>query len=289
MPDSPLRKGIERRLRFIEFRLQWEGRINRGDLVETFGISIPQASSDIAQYDDLAPDNLSYDASAKTYFAADSLVPIFEPADPQDYLSRLRSISYGLSTPSEMWIGRAPVVGRVPYPKRGVTAATLRHVLRAMSEQLALEIHYQSLTRAEPIWRWITPHAFGYDGHRWHARAFCHKRGDFRDFVLGRILEIRAEKPDQIDPRDDRAWQTEVTLLVGVHRDLSEAQRRSVELDYEMTDGRLEIPVRAALVHYIKRWLRLDLDPDKVRPEQQQVVLVNRNEIDEVVSQLRGY
>ena len=30
--------GVERRLEFIEFRLFWEGRVNRADLIDTFGV-----------------------------------------------------------------------------------------------------------------------------------------------------------------------------------------------------------------------------------------------------------
>ncbi|MES2390903.1 MAG: hypothetical protein V4555_04635, partial [Acidobacteriota bacterium] len=44
----PARWGQERRLEFIEFRLQWEGRVNRSDLVNYFSISVPQASLDFA-------------------------------------------------------------------------------------------------------------------------------------------------------------------------------------------------------------------------------------------------
>ncbi len=53
-------------------RLRWERRINRMDLTEHFGISIPQASLDIAKYTELAPNNLIYDRSSKTYTAAPS-------------------------------------------------------------------------------------------------------------------------------------------------------------------------------------------------------------------------
>lgn len=45
-----VRWGVQRRLEFIDFRLFWDGRFNRRDLAETFGISAQQASSDIAQY-----------------------------------------------------------------------------------------------------------------------------------------------------------------------------------------------------------------------------------------------
>ena len=42
--------GVERRYEFIEFRLYWQGRINRSDLMEVFGISVQQASKDLSNY-----------------------------------------------------------------------------------------------------------------------------------------------------------------------------------------------------------------------------------------------
>jgi hypothetical protein len=68
-PTKGLSWGLERRLQFIDFRLRWEGRLNRTDLVEHFGLSIPQVSLDIAKYAELAPGNLTYDRSSKTYVA----------------------------------------------------------------------------------------------------------------------------------------------------------------------------------------------------------------------------
>ena len=64
---SSLRWGVERRLEFIEFRLFWEGWINRGDLTRFFGVSVPQASKDLSQYQELAPGNMEYDKSERRY------------------------------------------------------------------------------------------------------------------------------------------------------------------------------------------------------------------------------
>jgi hypothetical protein len=44
-----------------------EGAYQQGGLTGHFGISVPQASADISRYQELAPDNIEYDASAKTY------------------------------------------------------------------------------------------------------------------------------------------------------------------------------------------------------------------------------
>ena len=59
--------GAERRNEFIEFRVFWHGRINRSDLMETFGISLQQASLDLTGYAERWKRNLVYDKSLRTY------------------------------------------------------------------------------------------------------------------------------------------------------------------------------------------------------------------------------
>ncbi len=59
--------NIKQRLEFIEFRLFWEGKINRKDLIDSFHVSVPQASTDIKSYKKKAPGNIYYDKSVKQY------------------------------------------------------------------------------------------------------------------------------------------------------------------------------------------------------------------------------
>ena len=68
-----LRWAPEQRLEFIEFRLFWDGAVNRSDLMDRFGISEPQASKDLAAYRDLAANNIEYDSSKKRYVSGESL------------------------------------------------------------------------------------------------------------------------------------------------------------------------------------------------------------------------
>lgn len=93
--------GVERRLEFIEFRLFWEGGVNRSDIIEMFDVSVPQASKDLTLYQERAPHNAIYDKSAKRYVAAPDFSPIFLSPDPDGYLSRLRSLAEGLTESSE--------------------------------------------------------------------------------------------------------------------------------------------------------------------------------------------
>ena len=69
MPDPVEQPGrnLAPRLEFIEWRLFWEGRLNRSDLEERFGISTPQASVDLRHYRKLAGANIEYDATQKRF------------------------------------------------------------------------------------------------------------------------------------------------------------------------------------------------------------------------------
>ena len=61
-----LRWSVEQRLEFIEFRLFWQGQVNRSDLIETFQVSINQASGDLTKYSDLAPGNMVYNVRVRS-------------------------------------------------------------------------------------------------------------------------------------------------------------------------------------------------------------------------------
>ena len=87
--------GVDRRLEFIDFRLFWDDRTNHGDLTEQFGISTPQASVGFARYQEMAPDNLTYDPSLKCDLAAATYRPVFEVEDSDRYLALLNSFANG--------------------------------------------------------------------------------------------------------------------------------------------------------------------------------------------------
>ena len=274
-----LRWGVERRLEFIEFRLFWEGHVNRSDLIEAFGISVQQASADLNRYQGLAAANIFYDKSAKAYVRGSVFEPLFLQPDAGRYLSQLRSVAEGILDKADAWIGQFPNFDTAAAPSRAVTAATLRSVVASIRRSEAIEIKYQSLSRIEPMWRWVAPHAIGFDGFRWHARAFCEIDLTFKDFVLSRILNTRETRPSERSPEADADWQTQVVLQIGPHPELTETQKKVVGLDYGMRDGKAEISVRRALLYYTLKRLGLDTDPSARRPQDQQIVLLNASEL----------
>src|SRR5947208_1700764 len=86
---SGARWGQERRLEFIDYRLRWDGHLNRSDLTGFFGISVPQASLDLSEYTKRAPDNLAYDASVRIYKSGPSFRPLFAATALSRYLDDL--------------------------------------------------------------------------------------------------------------------------------------------------------------------------------------------------------
>lgn len=281
MGDSKpsLRWGVEQKLQFIEFRLFWEGHVNRSDLIEKFGVSPNQASGDLNRYIALVPDNMVYDKSGKTYVRSSAFKPLFLKPDATQFLSQVRSVAEGIITPEEAWIGNLPAFDATPAPARGIDPVVLRSIVTANKRHEAIEVLYQSMSAPDPEWRWIAPHALAFDGFRWHARSFCEKSGEYRDFVISRILETRQTRAAKKQAVSDAAWEEVVELEVGPHPDLSPNQRRVIELDYGMENGSVTIPVRRALLYYALKRLGLDTDPSARKPQDQQIVLINTKAI----------
>lgn len=274
----------ERRLEFIDFRLRWDGRLNRGDLVDFFGISVPQASLDISRYSELAPGNLVYDRSSRAYLASDDFSPLYASSDASRYLSELLDQVAGFDSGPSSFLAWAPTVATVPSPERTFRIDVLVALLKAIREGKALRVLYQSMTRPHPTSRTLSPHALAHDGFRWHARAYCHTRKEFRDFVIARMLEVNGSEPAATaSAEDDQEWHTIVPLVLVPHPNLSESHRRAIELDFGMKDGQVEFQCRQAFLFYALRHLRLDLD-QSARPETQQIALKNRAFVETVMA-----
>ncbi|MAO55987.1 MAG: transcriptional regulator [Rhodospirillaceae bacterium] len=277
-----MRWGVEKRLEFIEFRLFWEGGINRADIMDQFGVSVPQASKDLTLYEEKAPGNLAYDKSAKRYLAAEKFKPVFLNPDASAYLAQLRAGGLSGDGLEESWLSAVPSFDTLPIPYRRVTVDVLRKILATIRANRAVEIKYQSMSdhRPDPAWRWITPHALGNDGLRWHVRAFCHIDRKFKDFILSRCLEIRGDADPGATPPEDQFWQEKFDVTLVPNPKLSAPQQDVIAQDYEMQDGKVVVPVRMALLYYFLKRLRLDVVDALDRPQEAPVIVSNRAEFD---------
>lgn len=267
--------GQDRRLQFIDFRLRWSGQLNRTDLTEYFGISVPQASLDVSLYSSLTPDNLLYDRGTKAYLSGPAFKPLYQRTSAKRFLAELLATEVGIMDPRASFIGHGPACAIAASPERSLDDETVVRVVRAIMHRQKLLVAYQSMSSPEPSQRWLSPHALGYDGFRWHMRAYCHKREAFNDFVLARILSISAADGTEVDPANDAIWHRLVDLVLAPHPALVGGKRRVIELDYGMVDGEVHLSCRQALLYYTLKRLGL-LKAEAADPNEQQIILANR-------------
>lgn len=283
--DGKINWSVERRLEFIEFRLSWEGGVRRSDIMNAFRVSEPQASKDLTLYQERAPGNAIYDKVSRRYVASDGFRPVCLKGGPDEYLTRLRSLGEGLTDPRESWIGTRPDVDVVLTPARDVSDGCLRSILSAHRAAGSIEILYQSMSpdRVDPTWRRISPHAFGYDGFRWHARAYCHLTDRFKDFLLPRVLGSRHPGAAGLPGSEDRLWQDRFRVRIAPHPKLGPQQQAIVAKDYGMVDGTTVLEVRFAMLFYVLKRLNLLDHPEDRSARSQHIVVANRVETDDAL------
>lgn len=269
----------DRRFKFIDYRLSWDGRIRRTDLTDFFGISLPQASADLAKYSEAAPSNISYDLSQKCYVRANDFHAMYSRSSASMYMSELLAIASGVMERSATFVGWAPPVGLAPSPVRSFDGQVLATFVQAIREERRVTISYQGVRSPEPVEREISPTAFAYDGMRWHARAYCHMRNAFRDFVVGRVVRATLGEKTNCSAKDDQQWNRMLSLRIGPHPGLLPAARKAIELEFGMVGGEVELQCRHALLYYALRRLRLEEDTNEAVAPAQQIVLVNRDEL----------
>lgn len=281
MQTDQLRQSVIQRLTFIEQRLYWEGRLVKQDLVDHFGISLPQASLDVATYQRHVQGAMAYDPKEKAFLPSETFEPKWMAPDARGYLSQLLLLADEAITEKESWLGTAPSLAAIPKVRRRLDAKVLRAVVAAIRSKKALEISYQSMSSSERTSRWVAPHGLAFDGFRWHTRVWCYKKSMFIDLVLARFLAVGSTRPAEVDGRVDREWNEHIVVKLAPHPELPLAHQKAIELDYGMEDGHIGVRMRVALFYYFERHLCLDIEAE---PKRKQVVILNRAEIDSALA-----
>ena len=248
------------RLAFVELRVRFLGEIRRQDLVTRFGIQSAAASRDLALYKDLAPGNLEYDASVKTYVLGTDFKPFFS-FSPDRVLSWLtQGFGDGEPLAFKSWVN-SEIPSRLTQPDLTVLAS----VSRAIHHMCPLGIEYHSISSGRTK-REIVPFALVDNGLRWHVRAFDRQAQEFRDFVITRIRRPSVLKGHAVAAHEmsdqDIQWTRIVELDVVPHPD--QPHPEITVMDYGMQDGVLKMRLRAATAGYILRKWSVDCSPDHV-------------------------
>lgn len=274
-----LRWGVRRRLEFIDFRLFWDGRFNRSDLSATFGISAQQASADIAQYEKIASTNLRYDRAEKAYTRADAFAPAFIGETIERYLLQLVAIENRWMRPEDTWFDNIPPIEVITLGRRPTDPTVLLRVLDAIRKRQEIDIEYSSLTGSVQPSRTIAPHALAHSAGRWYVRSWSRDHNDFRDYNLNRIAAVTNHRPATINVTLDFEWAHLINLIIRPNPALSRERQAAVASEHGMTDGQLTRPCRLSLSFYLMSEYNLDVEPGVLKPEKQQIILHNRDEV----------
>lgn len=249
------------RLRMIEVLLWWRGWIRRSDLIEHFGISPAQASSDIQRLLELNSTGVTYHTARKRYEAGEKFSCVVHQPLWEEALSLLpgatperKVISFTTETSSDS------VVDSVQPLRRTVKENVLRRIYLALRGKQSLEVRYLSVNSSSRRWRKIIPRGFGWDGNRWHVRAWDVEAEQWKDFVLGRMEDCRWPTTAGEEPPRDADWETFVTLKIKPNRKLDKAAQDAIRLDYGMSNQGLTLRVRKAMELYWRRHLHLTVE-----------------------------
>jgi hypothetical protein len=279
-PVTGLRWGVRKRLEFIDFRLLWHGRFTRAALAEAFGMSAQQATTDIALYQEMAPQNLRYDHPQRSFLRTPEYSPLFVGESADRYLLQLVAVDSGWMRQDETWFETLPPIDVASLSRRPTDPKILLGVLDSLRARTEISVDYLSMTGTPESLRQIAPHAMDYCAGRWYVRAWSRDHNDFRYYNLNRIKAVQDSTASTIDPALDYEWAHTVELLIAPNPGLSAQRREAVETEYRMEGGVLAWPVRLSLSFFLMSEHNLDVEPGLLSPEKQQLVLTNREEIE---------
>lgn len=270
------------RLSYLDFCLYFLGEFRRADMMARFDCAPAVVTRDIALYRQMAPANLELDPSSKAYHILPGFVPLFEHRLEQVMAALMHGEPYSIET-----LGSPLLPGDYPALLNRPAMKILAAISRAIRQQRLLKICYHSASSGEQE-RVIAPHALVDSGLRLHVRAYDRLRGTFRDFVLSRIksLALLDDHPGLHEVHSkDAQWNKHIVLEIIAHpaQELPEI----VQMDYQMHEGSLIFPVRAALAGYsLQRW-NVDVSANhSLRGHQFRLWLRNYSVLDGVESAL---
>ncbi len=272
----------EQRLSTLKLLLLWEGFLNRSRLASLLGLGDIRASQLIQEFRTKYPRWLTWNSRSRSYHATHEAYVTTKRGDKvhdsaaslANYLS-LIGVPY-VTTDTES-IG--PICGAFPdlsTPDPRIFAV-LSQAIRLHS---AVEITYRSMKEPAPHQRIVSPHHLVRAGRRWHVRAYCSTNQDFRDYALGRIVDVAPLDSPQEQPEEaDAAWNAKVPVRLIAHPDLSREQEEVIRFEYFNNTSARVVTCRGALLGYFVQDTRAATNVKRQRPPEYQLAVANLEEV----------
>jgi hypothetical protein len=250
--------------------LLWEGRVSRARLVSEYGLSPIRASEWLRDFRNSYPEWRVWDSKLKADVATSMAYANAERASRSSAISTML-VPYALNAPGK------PL--SITWNFVSISPRIFSRFNLGIADRLRVSFLYCSMNNPKPHERTIEPHSLLRAGRRWHVRGYCLQRQDFRDFVLGRMSEVRLlTEPSLVNVATDTAWSTVLQVKIAAHPRLSHAQQLVVRNEYfNGASVRVE-SCRAALLDYMVQELMAATDVDRQVPPDYQLAIENTEE-----------
>lgn len=251
------------RIRDLRAILEWEGVIDNARIREALGVQPVWASRLLAALVSLMGDAVTRETSHSPVRMRPGGRKAIVSAD--DYLRVALQDTQAVSPVED---ARAEL--------SGVDRELFALLVAACRNSTGVSITYFSISSPHGTQRVIFPHTLVRAPRRWHARAWCAERSEFRDFALGRIATAKpVEDAAPMARSEDRDWIEEVRLTLQAHPLLSIEQRSVIEREYFRGAKSRNLSVRRCLAAYVLQDLRVAIDALCEKPPQFQLALLD--------------
>jgi hypothetical protein len=229
-------------------------------LMETFGISRPQAQKDIKLYQQLAPKATKpYQLGIPYHQPTECFEPVLLSGEDLQWQSIEDYAPPSAGHATEM-----------PMLKRRHNLPVLARLLSAIEHQRSIEAVIATMNSPKGRGRRLTPTAVAFVNNRYHVRAFCWDHMGYRDFLIGRFMSnpkvVKApssvkdwgenapafERCNGVPPEVDTEWKQLIELELKPNPHLSDEQQSLIVSDYELDQGGAwkRITLRKPLIGY---------------------------------------
>lgn len=257
----------------METLLLWEGSLDNARVREVFGLQTVQASRMVAAFIAEHKHDVLRATAHAPVVGAEGFKPIYASTEPDEYLRLVAQLR-----PAEV----APFIEDARIDLAPASAQIYSTLNRACRLQLGVKLRYRSLKNPEGVERIVFPHSLVRAARRWHVRAWCATRQEYRDFALGRIQSsVLTEEHMEDGGAGDLAWHEFTDMVIAPHPALSASQTSLLRDEYLGGRATAHVQVRRALISYVAQDLRLAINPEKDIPPAYQLLLVNASQFPE--------
>lgn len=270
--------GLEQ-LSELETLLRWEGELDNARIRQFLGVQAVRASRLLGQLIERLGSLIQRPSKRGpiVWASAAAQSPLRE--SPDAYLKLMSSAPGGKEA-------LLPCLHDARTDLTAVHPGVFSTVLQAARAGTGVQILYRSMNNPQGSQRRLYPHALVRAPRRWHMRAWCCERGEFRDFVLSRVQSIQAledPRPEQAAPEQDSSWTRIIDLRIIPHPHLSEAQQNLIAEEMFPGARAKRLQVRQCLALYILQDLRVALDLTRDVPPEFQLALASSAELKDIL------